>query len=111
MKENILEEIKNAKKEDKHITAHEKTKRKPGRKPKAIKFDRRVVTYFREDQFEIITEYCDLLGISANEFIRNTVMEKLNKRDTEKEIDTFIDKLNAIELGESIKDFLKSETR
>jgi hypothetical protein len=107
MDKNALEEIKKAKETGKHVQAHDKLKRKSGRKPMKVKFDKRVVTYFLPEQVEIINEYCDLLNISVNEFIRNTVMEKLNKQDSEKEIDVFIDGIDSKELGDVIKDFLK----
>lgn len=95
--------------EKKHITAHEGVKRSVGRKPKqkGEKYDRRTTVYFKEDQYEIINEYCDLLNISVNEFIRDTVMEKLNKQDSEDVIDIFIDGISAEKLGECVKDFLR----
>jgi len=91
-----------------HVTEH-KTVRTAGRKakPKGEKFDRRTVVYFKEEQFETINEYCDLLNISVNEFIRDTVMEKLNQQDSEKVIDTFIDGIDAEELGKVVKEFLR----
>jgi len=94
----------------KHVTSHDKaTKRTAGRKakPKGEKFDRRTVVYFKEEQFETINEYCDLLNISVNEFIRDTVMEKLNQQDSEEVIDTFIDGIDAEELGKVVKEFLR----
>jgi hypothetical protein len=86
----------------------EKKIRTAGRRPKAKgeKFDRRTVVYFKDEQFKLIDEYCDILNISVNEFIRNTVMEKLNRQDTENILETFIDGIDSEELGKCIKNFL-----
>jgi len=96
--------------EKKHITSHENAvKRSAGRKakPKGEKFDRRTVVYFKDEQFALINEYCDILNISVNEFIRDTVMEKLNQQDTENILETFIDGIDSEKLGDYIKDFLR----
>ena len=94
-------------------TQIEATKRLPGRKPKqkGEKYDRRTTVYFKKDQYEIINEHCDLLNISVNEFIRDTVMEKLSEQNVEDITDIFIDNISSENLGSAVKDFLRKQKK